>query len=118
MGNADGEFVLTRQQAEAITQTASGLFTYKQTGITASTTGTLLVNANPRRYGIMFSTTTTSCFILLDSNNTNANMVWNATPTAIVEILYSRHGVICQSAFWGQGSGAPATIRILELLVL
>lgn len=119
MDNADGQFVLTREEAEKIVQASSGLYTVRETTVTAgaNATGTI-VAANPRRISLGFQAKAGTVLASTSMPVLAAPLGMSALAGSLFFFRYFQDGILCAYPWYFVNTGTATTIWVVEVLVI
>lgn len=118
MGNADGEFVITKDEAEAAVYAASGLYSfgYVQGNVVFPVVSQLTFN-NPKRIYLLFSNISTVDIIINNDGTTTSSSFYLAAKTNWA-LKYSEVGSWVQQAFFARVAAGTGVIAYTQVYVI
>jgi hypothetical protein len=117
--NASGQYILSREQAEAIVSSSAGVYAVQETTVTvgANSVGTIAA-ANPRRISLGFQCHGGTC----KASTVMPSVASPAGLTLVAESLffyrYFQDGILCAYPWYFVNTGVATSIWVIEVIVI
>lgn len=119
MGDEDRQFVLDKDTAERIVRTSSGLYTCRESTVTAGANATgVIVAANPMRISLGFQAKAGTVIASTNMPSVASPLGLSALAGSLFFFRYFQDGILCSYPWYFVNTGTATTIWVVEVLVL